>query len=98
MCEALSLTKSSRHLASDKASHIFKRLQNFKHHRALCSVACFHILDHAPTSFQLKIKEVFDIRTEQPSMNQQLHRFNLKLTFNSQIITFMYILLLLAYN
>ena len=69
------------HLVSDRASHIFKHLQNSEHCRALCSVDCFHILDHASTSFQLKIKEAFHIQREQPSLNQQLHHVNLKLSF-----------------
>ena len=58
-------------LISDKASHIFKHLQNSEHCRALCSVDCFHILDHAPTGFQLKMKEAFHIQREQSSLNQQ---------------------------
>ena len=49
--------------------------------RALCSVECFHILDHASTSLQLKIKEAIHIQREQPSLNQQLHHVNLKLSF-----------------
>jgi len=45
-------------------------------------VGCFHILDHASTSFQLKIlKEVIHIQREQPSLNKQLHHVNLKLLF-----------------
>ena len=36
---------------------------------------------HAPTTFQLKIKEAFHIQREQPSLNQQLHHVNLKLSF-----------------
>ena len=64
-------------IVSDKASHIFKHLQNSEHCRALCLVDCFHILDHASMGFQLKIKEAFDI---QPSLNQQLHHVNLKLS------------------
>ena len=47
----------------------------------LSSGECFHILDHAPTTFQLKIKEAFHIQREQPSLNQQLHHVNLKLSF-----------------
>ena len=35
-------------------------------------VDCFHILNHASTIFQLKIKEAFHIQREQPSLNQQL--------------------------
>ena len=71
------------HLVSDKASHIFKHLvQNSEHCRALCSVDCFHILDHASTSFQPKIKEAIHIQREQPSLNQQLYMiefFHLKI-------------------
>ena len=74
-------TRVREHLVSDKASHIFKHLENSEHCRTLCSVGCFHILDHAPTRFQLKIKEAFHIQREQPSLNQQLHHVNLKLSF-----------------
>ena len=35
---------------------------------------CFHILDHASTSFQLKIKEAFHIQRDRPSLNNQLHQ------------------------
>ena len=42
---------------------------------------CFHILDHASTTFQFRIKEAFHIQREQPSLNQQLHHVNLKLSF-----------------
>ena len=48
------------------------QVENSERCRALCSVDCFHILDHAPTSFQLKIKEATRIQREQPSLNQQL--------------------------
>ena len=65
------------HLVSDKASNIFKHLQNSEHCRALSSVDCFHILDHASTRFQLKTKEAFHIQRQQPSLNQQVHHVNL---------------------
>ena len=74
-------TRVREHLVTDKASYIFKHLQNSEHCRALCSVDCFYILDHAPTGFQLKIKEAFHIQRQQPSLNQQLHHENLKLSF-----------------
>ena len=45
------------HLTSDRASHIFKHLQNSEHCHTSCSADCFRVLDHASTSFQLKIKE-----------------------------------------
>ena len=54
-------THMREHLVSDRASHVFKHLQNSERCRALCSVDGFHILDHAPTSFQLKIKEAIHI-------------------------------------
>ena len=70
-----------RHLVSDRASHIFKHLKDSAHSCALCSSDNFHVLDHASTGFQLKIKEAIHIQREQPSLNQQLHHVNLKLSF-----------------
>ena len=61
--------------------HIFKHLQDSEHCRALCSADCFHVLDHAATGFQLKIKDAIHIQREQPSLNQQLHHENLKRSF-----------------
>ena len=74
-------TSMREHLVTDKASHIFKHRQNSEHCRAFYSVDCSHILDHASTGFQLKIKEAFRIQRRQPSLNQQLHHVNLKLSF-----------------
>ena len=70
-------TRVREHLVSDRASHIFKHLKGFAHCRALCSADNFH----ASTGFQPKIKEAIHIQREQPSMNQQLHHVNLKLSF-----------------
>ena len=47
----------------------------------LCLADNFHVLDHASTGFQLKIKEAIRIQREQPSLNEQLHHVNLKLSF-----------------
>ena len=102
VCNACYVGETTRHfstrvheyLVSDKALHIFKHLNCC----ALSSVDCFHILDHASTHFQLKIKEAFHIQREQPSLNQQLHHANLKLSFLIlTLLRFMYIPLLLAY-
>ena len=95
-CNAFYVGEMARHfstpvrelLVSDRASHVFKHLQNSKRCRASCSVDCFHILDHAPTSFQLKIKEAIHIQREQPSLNQQLHHVNLSYPYNFHIVTF----------
>ena len=74
-------TSVREHLVSDRASHIFKHLKDSTRCRALCSADNFHLLDHASTGFQLKIKEAIHIQREQPSLNQQLHHVNLKLSF-----------------
>ena len=74
-------TRVREHLVSDRVSHIFKHLQNSEQCRALSSGECFDILDHASSTFQLKIEEAFHIQREQPSLNQQLHHVNLKLSF-----------------
>ena len=88
-CNAWYVGETCRHfstsvrerLVSDRASHIFKHLKDSAHCRALCLADNFHGLDHASTGFQLKIKEATHIQREQPSMNQQLHHVNLKLSF-----------------
>ena len=74
-------TRVREHLVNDRASYIFKHLKDSPHCRTLCSADSFHVLDHASTSFQLKIKEAIHIQREQPSLNQQLHHVNLKLSF-----------------
>ena len=47
---------------SDRASLIFKHLQNSEHCHASCSADCFRVFDHVSTSFQLKIKEAIHIQ------------------------------------
>ena len=53
-------------LSSDKASYIFKHLQNSQHCRTLCLADCFHVLDHASSSFQRKIKEANIFKENNP--------------------------------
>ena len=74
-------TSVREHLVSDRASHIFRHLKDYPQCHALCSTDNFHGLDHASTGFQLKVKEAIHIQREQPSLNQQLHHVNLKLSF-----------------
>ena len=69
-------SRVKEHLASVRASHIFKHLENSEHCRALCSADCFHVLDQAFTSFRLEIKEA--TRRERPSLNQEVHYVNVK--------------------
>ena len=73
-------TRIREHLASDKNSHIFKHLRGSENCRSLCSADCFKILDSAPTSFQLKIKEAMQILWEQPSLNSQVKHLKLSLS------------------
>ena len=50
------------HLATDRASHIFKHLQQSVDCRTSRSSKCFGILDHATANFQLKIEESLHIQ------------------------------------
>ena len=50
-------TRVCEHLISNGTSHIFRYLHNFPQCRTLCSDECCNTLDHAATTFQLKIKE-----------------------------------------
>ena len=56
-------TRINEHLNMDKASHIFKHLQDSPRCRTLCSSECFVVIDQATTRTQLKIKEVVHIST-----------------------------------
>ena len=56
-----------------------------------------HILDHASTTFQLKIKEAFHIQREQPSLNQTTaSRKSKTILLILTLSRFIYIPLLLA--
>ena len=72
----------------DKASHIFKHLQDSPRCRALCSSECFVVIDQATTPTQLKIKEAVHIHWEKPSLNQQLFHVNLNLSLQSVIASY----------
>jgi len=81
----IALVKLRIFLVSDKASHIFKLLQNSEH----CCTLCFHILDRASTSFPYsKRTTVF----ESTIASYKSKTILLILTLSH----FMYILLLLA--
>jgi len=73
-------TNIREHMSSDRTSLIFKHLQNFQQCRTSCSYDCCSILDHASTTFQLKIKEAIHIQWEKPTLNHQLYHGNLKLS------------------
>ena len=67
------------HLVSDRTSLIFKHLHNSSQCHTLCSDECFSILDHASTTFQLKIKEVIHIQWEKPTLTHRPYHVNLLL-------------------
>ena len=73
-------TRVREHMLSDRTSHNFKHLQNSEHYHTLCSKDCFSILDHASSTFQLKIQEAIHIQWEKPTLNHQLYHVNLKLS------------------
>ena len=72
-------TRVLEHLSADRASHVYKHLQQSESCHNLCSANCFSILDCATTSVQLKVKESLDIHWEKPTLNQQEKPVNLKL-------------------
>ena len=67
-------------MVSDKTSRILRHPHNSLQRHTLCSDKCFSILDHASTTFQLKIKEAIHIQWEKPTLNYQLYHVNLKLS------------------
>ena len=73
-------TRIREHLVSDRTSRIFRQLDNSPQYRTLFSADCFNILDHASTTFQLKIREDILIQWEIPTLNHQIHYVNLKLS------------------
>ena len=67
-------------VVSDRTSLIFKHLHNSSQCRTLCSDECFSILDHASTTFQLKIKEIIHIQWEKPTLTHRPYHVNLQLS------------------
>ena len=98
-CNACYVGETSRHLStsvreqlvSDRTSHIFRHLRNFPQCRTLCSDECFNIQDHAPTTFQMKIKEAIHIQWEKPTLNHQLKNFKTFLV-NAYIVPLLFVL------
>jgi len=67
-------TRVREHLETDRASHIFKRLESSKACRCACSLDNFAIIDQASSRFALHIL------WEKPTLNVQVKRVNLKLS------------------
>ena len=74
-------TRVNEHLNTDTTSAVFKHLNdpNNLACRNVCDEKCFSILDKAPTSFRLKIKEAALIKQHDPVLNRQVKSYQLKL-------------------
>ena len=72
-------TRINEHLKSDTSSAIYQHLhRNNRQSRRCkrsCTADCFVVLDHAVTSFQLKIKEGLYISREAPLLNKQVYSY-----------------------
>ena len=73
-------TRINEHLNSDKASHVFKHLQANTNCKNMCNEDSFSILDHAATSYSLKLKEAIHISLLKPELNKQIFNYGVTLT------------------
>ena len=73
-------TRVNEHLSTDKASHIYKHLENNRACREGCDESNFSIIDRASTEFKLRIKEAIHIQWTNPKINRQKHSFKIMLT------------------
>ena len=64
-------TRMKEHLETDKKSHIFQHLKDNPACKELCDTNCFEIIDHASSSFRLKVKEALHINWMKPVLNKQ---------------------------
>ena len=65
------LTRIKEHLQTDTKSHILQHLNENPNCRDLCDESCFIIIDHASSSFRLKLKEALHIIWLKPVLNKQ---------------------------
>ena len=73
-------TRINEHLNSDKSSHIYKHLQLHVNCKEANDVSSFSVLDHAKTSYQLKLKEALHISFAKPELNKQVRNYGVNLT------------------
>ena len=72
----------------NKQSHIYKHLQENENCFDNSNSDCFSILDTAPTTWQLKLKEGLYIGWENPSLNKQVKYVACGLTLKKKILFF----------
>ena len=61
----------NKHLQTDTKCHILQHLNENPNCRDLCNDCCFIIIDHALSSFRLKLKETLHITWLKPVLNKQ---------------------------
>ena len=64
-------TRIKEHLQTDTKSHILQHLNEYSNCKDLCDDSCFIIIDHASSSFRLKLKEALHITWLKPVLNKQ---------------------------
>ena len=67
------------HLHTDKESSVYKHLQAKPECRSACDISCFTAIDHADTSYRLKIKEALHIQWNKPILNKQIKHYTVQL-------------------
>ena len=70
-------TRIKEHLQTDTKSHILQHLNENPNCRDLCDDSCFIIIDHASSSFRLKLKEVPHITWLKPMLNKQKNHISI---------------------
>ena len=68
------------HLQTDAKSHIFQHLNENPNCRDLCDDSCFIIIDHALSSFRLKLKEALHITWLKPVLNNQKNHVSITIS------------------
>ena len=74
------LTRIKEHLQTDTKSHILQHLNENPNCRDLCDESCFIIIDHASSSFRLKLKEVLHIIWLKPVLNKQKNQVSITIS------------------
>ena len=65
-------TRIKQHLETDKQSQVYKHLLSSSACELVCDENCFSILDHAQSTFALRIKEGMHVEWLKPDLNKQI--------------------------
>ena len=64
----------------DKASHIYKHLNNNLECKNVCNEACFRVIDSDSSRFRLKVKEALHISWLKPDLNKQVNHVGITIS------------------